>query len=74
MIKARCENADKGCKVVVNYLDLKRHASVCDYAIVKCTNYGCEKEMFQNYFVEHQNSCEFRTIRCEKCDVIIEKD
>ena len=45
-IKARCENEDKGCTEVIDYLNLKRHQAECGYAIVKCTNYGCEHEMF----------------------------
>ncbi len=42
----------------------------CDYATIKCTNFGCEAEMFQKDYARHQETCEFRVIRCEKCDVI----
>jgi len=45
-LSGACENADKGCKVIVRYCDLEKHLEECDYATVKCTNFGCEKEMF----------------------------
>lgn len=74
MIKASCENAEKGCKEVISYLDLKRHMSNCEYATVKCTNFGCEKELYQKDFAAHETTCEFITKRCDKCDVIIPKE
>ena len=71
MIKARCENADKGCTEVVSYSDLERHQGECGYAIIKCTNYQCDApEMFQKDFKAHEDSCEYRENRCESCDVI----
>mgnify|MGYP006982806148 CR=1 FL=1 len=30
--------------------------------------------MFQKDFEEHENTCEFRVIRCEKCEVVKIKD
>ena len=74
MIKARCENADKGCTDIIDYLNLKRHQAECGFATVRCTNYGCEQEMFQKEFSSHDKTCEYRIIRCDKCDVIKEKD
>ena len=69
-IQATCENADKGCTVIVSYAEIARHQDECDYATVKCTNYGCEAEMFQKDYASHQETCEFRVHRCDKCDVI----
>lgn len=52
---------------------MKRHQGECGYATVMCTNYGCEKEMFQKEFSSHETSCEHQIIRCDKCDVVVEK-
>ena len=40
----------------------------------KCANFGCEAEMFQKDFERHESTCEFRTIRCEKCNVVVVPD
>lgn len=46
LLKAACENSEKGCKEIVSYADLEKHQRECDFATVKCSNFGCEKEMF----------------------------
>ena len=46
LIKATCENSDKGCTATVSYADLDKHANECAYLMVKCSNFGCEAEMF----------------------------
>ena len=61
-------NADKGCSVKVPYLDMHKHLIECDFATVKCTNFGCEKEMFQKDYKAHAETCEFRVRTCHKCD------
>ena len=33
-------------------------------------NYGCEAEMSQKDYAEHEKNCEHRVIRCEKCEVV----
>lgn len=38
-----------------------------------CTNFGCDVQMFQKDYAEHEKACEFRVNRCEKCEVVIEK-
>lgn len=45
-IQAGCENAEQGCTKVINYSNLAAHQAECDYAMIKCANYGCEAEMF----------------------------
>ena len=55
---------------MIPYGSLEKHQKECDYATIKCTNFGCESEMFQKDYGRHKDTCEFRVIRCEKCDVI----
>ena len=38
--------------------------------MLRCNNYGCEAEMFQKDFDNHEQKCEFRIIRCDKCDTV----
>ena len=38
--------------------------------MVKCTIFGCDAEMFQKDFTSHESTCEFKVIRCERCDVV----
>ena len=66
-IKAKCENAEKGCSEVIAYDDLEKHQTECGYATVKCLHYGCEKELFQKDFEEHERACEHKVRRCDKC-------
>ena len=42
VIKARCDNAEKGCTETLAYGDLTKHQHECGYAMLKCTNYGCD--------------------------------
>ena len=74
VIRATCENSDKGCTVKVAYGDLAKHQDECDFATVKCTNYGCEAEMLQKDFKSHEENCEHRVVRCDRCDVVKVKD
>ena len=70
-LKVACMNADKGCTCKVPYLEMHQHLIECDYAIVKCTNYGCEKEMFQKDYKAHAETCEHRPRTCPKCDFLL---
>lgn len=54
----------------MSYADLEKHQTECDYATIKCTNYGCEVEMSQKDYVQHEQSCEFKISRCDKCEVV----
>ena len=67
-LKVTCMNAKAGCTVKVAYADMAKHLIVCDYATLRCPNYGCEKLMFQKDWPAHKLVCEFRTKKCEKCD------
>ena len=69
-LKGACQNADKGCEMIVSYSEMEEHLKVCDYATVKCTNYGCEHEMLQKDYAEHAKTCEFRELRCDKCGML----
>ena len=71
-LKGACANAEKGCTQIVSYADTEKHQQECDYAIIICTNYGCDAEMTQRDFVMvHETTCEFRVIRCDRCDGIM---
>lgn len=50
---------------------MSKHMIECDFAILKCTNYGCEKELFKKDYSEHEKTCEFKSKKCPKCDFML---
>ena len=46
-------NKKAGCQVRVAYADMNKHMIECDYATLKCSNFGCEKEMFKKDWPTH---------------------
>lgn len=73
-ITLRCENAEKGCVENVTYDQFVVHQQECDYAMVQCSNYGCEARMLQVDFAEHVQVCEFKFLRCTKCKTVKSKE
>ena len=70
-LKVLCMNKAQGCTAKIPYLEMSKHMIECDYATMKCTNYGCEKEMFKKDYKVHSETCEFRVRTCQKCDFIL---
>ena len=52
-LKVTCMNKKAGCQVRVAYADMNKHMIECDYATLKCSNFGCEKEMFKKDWPAH---------------------
>ena len=41
----------------------------CDYGMVMCSHYGCEKEMLRREWRQHVKDCELAEVRCDSCGV-----
>ncbi|CDW81997.1 e3 ubiquitin-protein ligase nrdp1-like [Stylonychia lemnae] len=67
-----CQNKEKGCQSQMNLQELEKHLhSECQYENVMCSNFGCLEEMPRNQFGEHDKACQYKTIKCEKCETMI---
>ena len=73
-LKGACINADKGCNLIIAYGDLENHQKECGFTTIKCSLYGCEAEMKQSEYDRHVQNCEYRVLRCEKCNAVKPKE
>lgn len=69
-LTVKCENAARGCKEMIHYDDIDQHRKECLFVEMICQNFGCEKRLLRKEFAEHDQACEFRVVRCSKCDGI----
>ena len=67
--KVNCSNKEKGCKWQGDLGDADKHKNTsCNFAIVVCTNDGCDLEMERRRLDNHlSKSCSQRRHKCPYC-------
>ncbi|CAF0845248.1 unnamed protein product [Adineta ricciae] len=64
--KIECENKINGCEQVSTYETLERHQNAeCQYKMKTCR--GCEKNVLEKEFLQHERSCGQVKIECTRC-------
>ena len=67
-LSIRCTHQTSGCKAVVPWPDLGRHAeNECEYRPTRCENDGCSVECPRHSLEEHMERCDHRLVECKVC-------
>ena len=69
--KIRCDYYDRGCRVLVQLQNLKRHVAECGFTPVVCGNQGCGETISTRDRTYHESEmCQFRKLKCHNCGEI----
>ncbi|EDO30277.1 predicted protein [Nematostella vectensis] len=49
--------------------DKKKHLTKCDHEVIKCVFDGCDTRLARNWMEKHEETCEWKIVTCEFCDV-----
>jgi hypothetical protein len=64
-----CSNRMKGCTWLGKYGSLEFHTmNVCLKEVISCPNHGCSLTFKREELYEHNLICDFRMIKCDKCN------
>ena len=67
-LSIHCTNQSNGCKAVLPWQDLDRHAvKDCEYRLVPCENKGCEESCPLIRLEQHMENCDHRIVECKVC-------
>ena len=67
-LKISCDNAQRGCRAVVEIGSLNTHVASCDFSPVPCSNDQCDEIISRRDKEIHENKvCDFRRVKCDYC-------
>ena len=67
-LKISCDNAQRGCRAVVELGSLKTHVASCGFSPVPCSNDQCDEIISRRDKEIHENKvCDFRRVKCDYC-------
>jgi hypothetical protein len=67
-----CKNRIYYCNWVGKLIDLENHqGEECSRQVLKCPHDRCPDSIFREDLKCHKNSCEYRIIPCQDCDILI---
>ena len=67
-LNIRCDFYDRGCCEMVQVGQLKRHVARCGFALVPCSNDGCNVVVLRkDKFYHEAEVCDFRRLKCHDC-------
>ena len=67
-LKISCDNAERGCRKVVELGLLNAHVVNCDFSPVPCSNDQCDEIINRRDKEIHENKiCEYRQVKCDYC-------
>ena len=71
-LKISCDNAERGCRQVVELGLLNTHVVNCDFSPVPCSNDQCDEIINRRDKEIHENKiCEYRQVKCEYCTQMV---
>ena len=67
-LKIACDNAERGCRQVVELGLLNTHVVNCDFSPVPCSNDQCDEIINRRDKEIHEKKvCEYRQVKCDYC-------
>ena len=67
-LKISCENAERGCRQVVELGLVNTHVVNCDFSPALCSNDQCDEIINRRDKEIHENKiCEYRQVKCDYC-------
>ena len=71
-LKISCDNAERGCRKVVELGLLNTHVVNCDFSPVPCSNDQCDEIINRRDKEIHENKiCEYRQVKCDYCTQMV---
>ena len=71
-LKISCDNAQRGCRAVVELGSLNTHVASCGFSPVPCSNDHCEEIISRRDKEIHENKvCDFRRVKCDYCGQMV---
>ena len=71
-LKISCDNAQRGCRAVVELGSLNTHVASCDFSPVPCSNDQCDEIISRRDKEIHENKvCDFRRVKCDYCGQMV---
>ena len=71
-LKISCDNAQRGCRAVVELGSLNTHLASCDFSPVPCSNDQCDEIISLRDKEIHENKvCDFRRVKCDYCNQMV---
>ena len=71
-LKISCDNAQRGCRAVVELGSLNTHVASCGFSPVPCSNDQCDEIISRRDKEIHENKvCDFRRVKCDYCGQMV---
>ena len=71
-LKISCDNAQRGCRAVVELGSLNTHVASCGFSPVPCSNDQCDEIISRRDKEIHENKvCDFRQVKCDYCGQMV---
>ena len=71
-LKISCDNAQRGCRAVMELGSLNTHVASCGFSPVPCSNDQCDEIISRRDKEIHENKfCDFRRVKCDYCDQVV---
>ena len=71
-LKISCDNAQRGCRAVVELGSLNTHVASCGFSPVPCSNDQCDEIISRRDKEVHENKvCDFRLVKCDYCGQMV---
>ena len=71
-LKISCDNAQRGCRAVVELGSLSKHVASCGFSPVPCSNDQCDEIISRRDKEIHENKvCDFRRVKCDYCAQVV---
>ena len=66
-----CDNAQRGCRAVVELGSLNTHVASCGFSPVPCSNDQCEEIISRDKEIHKNKVCDFRRVKCDYCGQMV---
>ena len=71
-LKISCDNAQRGCRTVMELGSLNTHVVSCGFSPVPCSNDQCDEIISRRDKEIHENKfCDFRRVKCDYCGQVV---
>jgi hypothetical protein len=57
----------KSCDWTGPLSELGKHRGSCKFALIPCTNTGCDEQVLRRALKKHLTTCDYRLSKCKKC-------
>lgn len=63
-----CNYKNNGCSLISNIIEIRKHEKTCQYKLIKCTDFNCNKEIPKIHMTEHLiKECLYKKQKCLFC-------